>query len=103
MEHTLKIAETSSQQFYSAFHRPSKIIIIVYTLTILRCIILDPHSEQKPSVSLPLRQGHFRVVRISFYIQILHSFETQLIETSKCIPTTSSEMWYVDIWNRKRG
>jgi len=33
------------------------------------CIIMNFYSEQNQSVSLALRQGHFRSARISFYIQ----------------------------------
>ena len=74
MENTLKIAKTSSQQFHSTLHRISKSSEFSYTLAILRFMILHCYSKKNNPVSLARRQGHFRVTRISFYIQIPHRF-----------------------------
>ena len=47
---------------------------------------MHPHPKTKQYVSLPLRQGHFRVVRIPFISEFCISFN-YVIETTKCIPT----------------
>ena len=66
--------------------------------------MLHCYSKKNHPVSLALRQGHFRVTRISFFISKFRiGFETQLIETKKCIPTVYDEMRYVDNFNRNAG
>ena len=72
------------------------------TLTIYFYIILKFYSNQKQSVSLSLRQGHFRRGDISFYIQNSRRFETQLIKTTKSIPTVINETADISISHRCR-
>jgi hypothetical protein len=62
-------------------------------------IILHFHSEQKQSVSLALRQGHFRSAGIFFISKIHIGFGTQLIETTKYIPTVINEKVGADIFH----
>jgi hypothetical protein len=69
----------------------------VDTLTIYFYITLKFYSDQKQSVSLSLRQGHFRRGDISFYIQNPCQFETQLIKTTKYIPMVIVEKVGADI------
>ena len=67
------------------------------TLTIHFYIILKFYCDQKQSVSLSLRQGHFRRGDIAFYIQNPCQFETQLIKTTKYIPMVIVEKVGADI------
>ena len=77
-----------------------------YTLAILKFMMLHCYSKKNNPVSLALRQRHFRVTRISFYIQIPHRFWNSvnyLIETTKCIPTVINEMRDADNLDRNPG
>ena len=71
MENTLKQALNSFIAPYTGFLKLSE---FSYTLAILSFMILHCYSKKNNPVSLALRQGHFRVTRISFYIQIPHRF-----------------------------
>ena len=65
--------------------------------------MLHCYSKKNNPVSLALRQGHFELREFPFISKFRISFETQLIETTKCIPTVYDEMRYVDNFNRNAG
>jgi len=62
-------------------------------------IILQFYSEQKQSLSLALRQGISEVQEFPFISQICVGFETQLIDTTKYIPTVIKEKVGADIFH----
>jgi len=62
-----KLWNQALNSFIAASTDLLKLSKFVYTLTMSRCII--HHSEHKQPVSPAVRWGHFRVARISFYIQ----------------------------------
>jgi hypothetical protein len=66
-------------------------------------IILQFYSEQKQSLSLALRQGISEVQEFPFISRIRVGFETQLIETTKYIPTVINEKVGADIFHYDRG
>jgi hypothetical protein len=92
MEYTLKIAKTGSQQLHGTFHRTPKNVKIcicthytkVYNILTLfwAKTICESGSEASASQSY------------NFISKFHISFETQLIETTKCIPMVISETWY---------